>query len=961
MGVAPLLDSHGAIHRFGPDNHVLVSATGQASGIGYGCTPMFCNAGGGPGVPAAMAADMGGGEGGGEGGDQACPDGAACLPFGDGGRGICVRDCGDAVCVQPIVCSNDGYRSHIGWVRSPRRQEGGGGGGGDDVTPPEVTAPHELLVVEQQNPDGAMVWLEEPLVRDDQDPDPAVFVDIPALRVVRVPIDEIGGLPFPAGDTAVEYIAVDEAGNEASDIMIVRVQDTTPPEFVDPPARVVVEATSWTGTVVDLEEPEVHDAGDADVTVESDAPARYPLGETAVTFTATDDAGNQAQVVVVVEVVDTTPPQITLGVPGGRLEAEQTDLDGSEVDLPDPVVVDNGTAPDRIVVASDAPEVFPLGETVVTYTATDESGNQAQVELTVVVADHQIPRVEVVSAPEAYTNRNAVAVVFRVTDNCDAAPVVSVAPQPAALDHEGDLWTATFTEEGLYDVTITAEDVSGNTARTSNVLFGIDRTPPRLTARQIPNPAAMDRPVDWPVFFKGELFVASFRATDGVGDEASGLAEVEVALVRRDPESGEALQSWDLLDETFDTAGLPERGPLTRKNLACTNGDVCADGLLTLEELTLGQYYLDARVADTAGNEVRSSIPFNLANLLLAIEDASDWVRGALAGDPGDAQAPLVESRDLLGDPEDGEDFGAHYAWSNQLLGNTMLYLQDVTKQLKRADDAGTDTDSVQNYLARASVAETRLLWKAVNGLVAPHGDSAKAKEHLDAAQAALDNGDYLLMYLELMHTLFFTQNYDEPLFIHTDLIEGQAKELMDRLAELLGDYLEIQGINGRACVSDALDHIEEARTLYGDHDNYNLRTINLMLELNHASDVLHSCIPEWVWVRYWQWGLVQVVKSYVQRGRMAASAEVGCGYDPDQPDCWAQHPLLGEAACRYQEGLGLFEERQVDEALDVYILARCMMVELYNYAFAADAIDFPPECDEYVTYTCYDPNRGQD
>ena len=80
----------------------------------------------------------------------------------------------------------------------------------------------------------------------------------------------------------------------------------------------------------------------------------------------------------------------------------------------------------------------------------------------------------------------------------------------------------------------------------------------------------------------------------------------------------------------------------------------------------------------------------------------------------------------------------------------------------------------------------------------------------------------------------------------------------------------------------------------------------------------------------------------------------------PGAEACFATNPLMGEAWCRYSSGIGYFNQRAVDYALNVYVLARCMMVALYNEAFLAEAIPVPTICAGEQLYRYFDRVTGQ-
>ena len=118
---------------------------------------------------------------------------------------------------------------------------------------------------------------------------------------------------------------------------------------------------------------------------------------------------------------DITPPLI---VAPADITAEQTSLAGTEVDLGMPLVTDDiDPSP---VVSNDAPELFPLGSTTVTWTATDASGNFATAVQQVTVKDTRPPDVIadliLVSGDD---EEGLYMVEFKASDICDADPVVS--------------------------------------------------------------------------------------------------------------------------------------------------------------------------------------------------------------------------------------------------------------------------------------------------------------------------------------------------------------------------------------------------------------------------------------------------------------------------------------------------------------------------------------------------------
>jgi hypothetical protein len=124
---------------------------------------------------------------------------------------------------------------------------------------------------------------------------------------------------FPKGTTVVT-LEVSDGFQTDTDQMTVRVVDTTPPEITCPLA-IDVECSEHGGTPASdpaiqafLTGATATDDCDASVDITDDAPAFFALGTTTVTFTATDDEGLTNTCQADVNVIDTTPPTLTLSI-----------------------------------------------------------------------------------------------------------------------------------------------------------------------------------------------------------------------------------------------------------------------------------------------------------------------------------------------------------------------------------------------------------------------------------------------------------------------------------------------------------------------------------------------------------------------------------------------------------------------------------------------------------------------
>jgi hypothetical protein len=225
-----------------------------------------------------------------------------------------------------------------------------------DTTAPGVTAPSDLDV-DAQGAFGARVTYA------------ATAFDI-VDGAVEVSCAPDAGAVFPLGLTPVSCRAVDRAGNQGFAHFNVTVRDRSPAalHLTD----MTVDASDSTGARVTFAPaPMATDIAGRPVAIECFPPSGslFPLGDTAVTCTAAPGTPNEASGTFMIKVErDTTPPVLTLSGP-----ASVTITDCATPDLGAATATDAEGS--FVTVSSDRPKTFPLGTTIVTYTARDASGN----------------------------------------------------------------------------------------------------------------------------------------------------------------------------------------------------------------------------------------------------------------------------------------------------------------------------------------------------------------------------------------------------------------------------------------------------------------------------------------------------------------------------------------------------------------------------------------------------------
>ena len=278
----------------------------------------------------------------------------------------------------------------------------------------------------------------------------------------------VSGSFFQIGTTTVQVTAVDISGNIANASFTVKVFDDQVPT-ITAPANITVNTNpgSAFATGVDLGIPTVNDNSGSGVVITNNVPAQFPIGNTTVTWTATDAAGNSAIATQVVTVKDAelpilaVPPTVTVTTNNGQPFATN-------------VALGNASATDNsgyVNVSYEAPNTFPIGSTTVIWTAVDNAGNKTTGIQLVLVEDKEAP---VLVAPSNKTFSTNVGVNFATgidigsasgTDNSGmAVQIGNNAPTVYQLGQNQIIWTIT--------------DAFGNTASASQIITIIDTEKP---------------------------------------------------------------------------------------------------------------------------------------------------------------------------------------------------------------------------------------------------------------------------------------------------------------------------------------------------------------------------------------------------------------------------------------------------------------------------------------------------
>ncbi len=248
-----------------------------------------------------------------------------------------------------------------------------------DLSKPLLTCPANITVTAESGATSAVVTYTPPTPTDN--------CSFPELtREGPAP-----GSSFPLGTTTITYTATDEAGNSVSCSFTITVNPATEVDdavFENCPPDDITGNTDLGQcfTIVTFPTPTASDSNGIVAVVQTKGPKsgeEFPVGNTEVIFEATGSNGNTVRCSFNVIVVDhefpaiDCPEDIVIQVEEGRNYATVTFSNATATDNCSATVTQTGGSPSG--------SQFPVGEHIIEFTATDETGNSVSCSFTITV------------------------------------------------------------------------------------------------------------------------------------------------------------------------------------------------------------------------------------------------------------------------------------------------------------------------------------------------------------------------------------------------------------------------------------------------------------------------------------------------------------------------------------------------------------------------------------------------
>ena len=321
-----------------------------------------------------------------------------------------------------------------------------------DTTAPSILEP-ENIIAEATGLEGNVVELDL-IIAEDNVGVGSIINDAPTT--------------FGFGTTIVSWTVSDDAGNTETIQQNISLVDTTVPSIILP-NNIETEAVSNHSNIIEIGIA----IGSDNIQlgqVTNDAPESFPLGETIVTWTATDTSGNSVSDTQLITVVDTTAPSI---LEPENIIVEATSSSSNIVELNLPIADD---AISNVIIDNNAPDVFPFGETIVTWSAEDESGNISYTDHKVIIVDTSAPELQIpVDIMIDATSLQSIVEIDspQTSDIIGVSSITNDAPESFPLGETIVTWTATDTSgNSVSDTQLITVQICGNLPSYYNMIMG---------------------------------------------------------------------------------------------------------------------------------------------------------------------------------------------------------------------------------------------------------------------------------------------------------------------------------------------------------------------------------------------------------------------------------------------------------------------------------------------------------
>ena len=285
------------------------------------------------------------------------------------------------------------------------------------------------------------------------------------------------------GSYNVTYSISDACGNDASEVRVINIVDTTAPTVILNPTSLNYEATTTPyvdNSGSDDISDNYFDLGQLNIEVSNNVISNI-VGSYNVIYTVTDPCGNDASATRVVTVVDTTAPVITLTGDNPQTLTVNTSYVEQEATAVD--IVDGAIPFSSFEVSLNDLCMNVLGSYTIIYDISDGAGNDISTTRTINVVDNVAPTI--VLDPSTITievSNNA------YIDNSGADDITDnyFSLEQLTIDYSNNVISNVA---GTYQVICTASDPCGNDASAVRVVNIINSQPTQLL---IVNPSLVD-------------------------------------------------------------------------------------------------------------------------------------------------------------------------------------------------------------------------------------------------------------------------------------------------------------------------------------------------------------------------------------------------------------------------------------------------------------------------------------